>query len=369
MARSSKLNTQLRTSIRHLHGSAKSTRIILEPVIAEGQDPAAAILNPNGRYQFVGGNAGSENAFFKTDKNNFAPNVSFAYTPGFNNFLFGENKTVIRGGYRISYINDEFVASALNAGTGNAGLSTTQSALNPAGTSTALNARIGNLPTITTPVFDPDRTFAENNTGAFSFFGTVYAIDPEIQTPMVQEYSLGLQRELGFDTAFEVRYVGTRSKNLLRAIDLNQINIRTNGFLADFNRARSNFLLTGNAACTTAGCQPLTVFPNLGSGGLLTNATIQANLVNGTPADLAFTYITNGLAGTVPFLANPNTGVADLLGNFGRFNYNSLQVEVRRRFAQGFQLQANYTFSKNLTNSQGAQTNGTGDTQTVSTRC
>ncbi len=51
------------------------------------------------------------------------------------------------------------------------------------------------------------------------------------------------------------------------------------------------------------------------------------------------------------------------MSNTGEFNYNSAQVEVRRRFSQGLQLQANYTFSKNLTKSQRAQTNATGDTQ------
>ncbi len=351
-----------------IYGALRNPQgLFLEPAIADGQDPVAAILNPNGRYQFIGGNAGKENQFFKTDKNNFAPNVSFAYSPGssrgFGRYLLGENRTTIRGGYRISYINDEFVASANNAGVGNAGLGTSVAALNPLTGTTALNARIGNLPTITAPPFVTNRTFADNNTAAFNFFGTVYAIDPEIQTPSVQEYSLGIQRELGFNTALEIRYVGSRSTNLLRAIDANQIDIRSNGFLADFNRARSNFLLTGNASCTTAGCQTLTVFPNLAGGGLLTNPAITGPLVAGTPADLATLYVTNGLAGTVRFLPNPNTGVADLLGNFGNSRYNSLQVEVRRRFSQGLQLQANYTFAKNLTNSQGAQTNGVGDTQ------
>jgi hypothetical protein len=97
----------------------------------------------------------------------------------------------------------------------------------------------------------------------------------------------------------------------------------------------------------------LTVFPNLGSGGLLTNATITGQLVAGTPADLAIIYIQNNLAGSVRFLPNPNTGVVDLLTNGAIFNYNSLQVDVRRRFTQGFSLSANYTFSKNLTDAQG----------------
>ncbi|MBX5479533.1 MAG: hypothetical protein IRZ19_10735, partial [Pyrinomonas methylaliphatogenes] len=80
---------------------------------------------------------------------------------------------------------------------------------------------------------------------------------------------------------------------------------------------------------------------------------IQSQLRNGTPADLAIIYITNGLTGNVRFLPNPNTGVADLLDNSGRARYNSLQVEVRRRFAKGFFFQANYTFQKTLTDAPG----------------
>lgn len=343
--------------------------LFFEPVIADGTDPRVAILDPNGRYQFIGGNAGEKNLFYKADKNNFSPNVSLAYSPrsssGFGKYLLGEGKTVFRGGYRLGYINDELFKSAGNAGVGNAGLLQNVAALNPLTGTTALNVRIDNLPTITAPVFNPNRTFALNNAAANNF-GTVYAIDPNVKAPRVQEFNVGIQREIGFNSVLEVRYVGTRSRDLLRAIDLNQVDIRSNGFLTDFNRARSNFLLTGNAGCTptqNAGCQTLTVFPNLASGGLLTNATITGQLVAGTPADLAIIYIQNALAGNVRFLPNPNTGVVDFLGNSGFSNYDSAQVELRRRFSQGLLIQANYTFSKNLTNSQGAQTNGTGDTQ------
>ncbi len=342
--------------------------LFFEPVIAEGTDPVAAILDPNGRYQFVGGNAGKANTFYKGDKNNFSPNISIAYSPrsssGLGKFLLGEGKTVFRGGYRISYINDELFKSTGNAGVGNAGL--LQNVAATSGGSVALNARINNLPTITAPVFNPNRTFALNNAAANNF-GTVYAIDPDVRAPRVQEFNVGFQREIGFNSVLEIRYVGTRSRDLLRAVDLNQIDIRSNGFLDDFNRARANFILTGNARCTTAGCQPLTVFNNLGTlngnvGGL-NNATITGLLVAGTPGDLATTYVQNNLQGSVRFLANPNTGVVDFLANSGFSNYDSAQIELRRRFSQGFLLQANYTFSKNLTNSQGAQTNATGDTQ------
>jgi hypothetical protein len=338
--------------------------LVLEPVVAGGQSIEEAILNPNGQTNFVGGIAGG-NKFFKTDKNNFAPILSVAYSPNFESGwlkkLFpSDGKTVIRGGYRMSYVNDEFVRGADNALSGNPGLSVGANAINPVTGTTALNARFSNLPGITAPQLVVPRTYAFNNSvaGGGGLFGTVFAIDPTLQVPRTQEYNISFEREIGFQMALELRYVGGRSDNLIRGVDLNQIDIRSNGFLEDYIRARNNFLLTGNAACVSAGCQTLTVFPKLGSGGLLTNATIQAGLVSGAAADLAVTYITNNLAGTVPFRANPNAGAVDLLKNAAKYRYNSFQAELRKRFSNGLYFQANYTFQKTLTDSSGlGQTN------------
>jgi len=52
-------------------------------VVTGGMNPSAALLNPSGTFDFVGGNAGSAGQFFKSDKNNFAPNIGFAYSPNF----------------------------------------------------------------------------------------------------------------------------------------------------------------------------------------------------------------------------------------------------------------------------------------------
>ena len=96
--------------------------------------------------------------------------------------------------------------------------------------------------------------------------GQFLRFDPDLQTPRVDEYSFGMQREFGANV-LEIRYAGNRSKNLWRGIDLNQIDILSNGFLADFNRARANLVLTGNPACTTAtnaGCQAAYGFPEFG---------------------------------------------------------------------------------------------------------
>ncbi|MBK9316379.1 MAG: carboxypeptidase regulatory-like domain-containing protein [Acidobacteria bacterium] len=328
-------------------------------VVMQG-DPKAAVLNPNGTYNYLGTNTGVEGQFHNTDKNNFAPVLSFAWSPNVSNsmakrLLGGGGAFVVRGGYRMSYLNDQLITALNNAAVGNAGLGATSSAALNAANQPALNARLTALPGITPPSVIVPRTFAQNNSAAFGNFGTAFGLDPDIQSPRVQEYNFGLQREFGAN-AVEIRYVGGRSDNLWRGFDFNQLDITTNGFAADFNRARANLVLTNNPACTTAqnaGCQPLTVFPNLAGGGLLTNATVRNQLINGTPADLALIYIQNALLGTVEFRPNPNTGVADLLTNGAFYRYNALQAEYRRRPTKGLAIQANYTFSKNLTNGIG----------------
>ncbi|HEV7698843.1 MAG TPA: hypothetical protein VGO43_01295, partial [Pyrinomonadaceae bacterium] len=339
--------------------------LFLEPKL--GSDPVASVLDPNGTYQFVGGNAGKKGYFTKPDRNNFGPVVSFAWVPGgmgMLNRLFGEKKTVIRGGVRIGYVNDEYIKSAVNAGVGNAGLSATANALSPlTGASGFLNDRAsGSLtPPTALAYIKPPFTYATNNARATNF-GTVFAIDPNLQVERETEINIGLQRELGWDTVFEIRYVGTRSNSLVRTIDYNQVDIRNNGFGADYIRALGNARLcdAANAAtpgsCLTgskfngaiAGSQVLTVIPNLLPAGqaLFTSA----NLALGTPADLAITLVQGANTGTVKFLANPNTGVANVLANGGKLRYNALQTEIRRRFTNGWALNANYTFQKILTN-------------------
>ncbi len=335
--------------------------------VAQGPNPSvrAAIMNSTGVYNFVGSNLG-DNRFFNPDKNNFAPNISFAWSPNFEKSkilrgLFpGGGKTVIRGGFSVSYVNDEFVRSADNALSGNQGLTQGVSA-------SGLNQRLSTFTSpIAVPAFSVPRTFAQNNALAANF-GTVYAIDPDIQVPGVRQWNIGIQRELGWKTAFEIRYVGNRSNNLVRGLDFNEVNITTNGWLDDFLRARANMAAsggsTGNPVCTTTGCVPLTILNNTTLFGpnavaLLANSTIKNAIWLGNPADLAITYINNptlySASGTSNFfLPNPGTGVVDYITNSAISKYNSLQLEVRRRFSDGLYFQANYTLQKTLTDAPG----------------
>src|SRR5262249_43917404 len=135
-------------------GLKQNNGLALEVVIPKGTDPVQAILNPNGAYNYIGGNAGEENQFYKTDKNNFAPVISVAWAPKnwgrFGKYAFGEGaQTVLRGGYRQSYLNDQMITALNNAAIGNVGLGTTNiNAINPNTGNTALNARLNALPAI-----------------------------------------------------------------------------------------------------------------------------------------------------------------------------------------------------------------------------
>ncbi len=346
------LRYELYSPIREPNG------LILEPVFG-GQDVRTAILNPNGTYDFVGVN-GNGNNFFKWDKNNFAPIVSFAWSPTFKsgllNSLFpGEGRTVFRGGYRRSFVNDEFIRSADNALSGNAGLTL--------GLTTSGSFRIPTAPTFAAPPLTVPRSYAANNAAAANF-GTVFAIEPNLQVPSTDEINIGMERELGWKTALEVRFVHGQSNNLIRGLDLNQVNIFNNGFYADVLRARNNIKLYGNAQvnCTISvarpDCQPLQVLNQAPfNTSIFGNPLGFSNTINpiraGDVGQLAFVYLSTFGVGNTPLLNNRNTGVADLITNQSKYRYNALQMEIRRRFSDGLTFQANYTFQKNLTDSPG----------------
>jgi hypothetical protein len=145
----------------------------------------------------------------KNDKNNFAPRLGFAYTPTFLKSIFGENKTVLRGGYGMFY--DAFFTNISNNGAGTspnafgysvtAGDDSTRGALNPLGLVNAATAT-------------PDPTASVNSVG------------PNFRNPMVHQWNFNVQRELPLGMKAEVAYVGTRGERLW----LNeQINPKING--------------------------------------------------------------------------------------------------------------------------------------------
>ncbi|NWG14565.1 MAG: hypothetical protein HXY20_13645, partial [Acidobacteria bacterium] len=214
------------------------------------------------------------------------------------------------------------------------------------------------LPAVPVPVFKVPRTFSENyQLNPFTAFGLP---DPDLRTPYVQQWSLGIQREIR-GAVLEARYVGNHSTKMFRAYNLNPVELRTNGFLEDFLRARSNGNLARQAVGffdpnynpQIPGSQPLAVFPNLVLGGLLNHPIVRSLIDTGEAGQLGFVYHVNGLSGPVAFYRNPVSVASNVVTNYSNVTYNALQIDVQRRARRGFAFQANYTWARVLSDSNG----------------
>ena len=340
---------------------------LFHPTAAAGPPPGIATLD------FVSGKTGKE--LFKDDWNNFAPFVGVAWSPNFKGgvfkALFGSaGKSSIRAGYSISYLHDGFtvISNALGTGVTNPGL--IQNVANTTPTGTLSGAVTLNPNPFVMPLTD------KQNFDASSFNG-LWAINPNLKVPWVGQWNVGFEREIFKNTALEVRYVGNHAYDVYRASDINEVNIFENGFLQEFLNAQTNLLLNGGASFAdpahggVAGTIPLPILGKFFTGfannstsawassGFISN--LQNNNVGSFANTLAFsnTYKANRQSATIGlpanfFVANPNAAFAVQLDNSSFSNYHSLQVEFRRRFSQGLQFQADYTFSKSLTDASGA---------------
>ncbi len=196
-------------------------------------------------------------------------------------------------------------------------------------------------------------------------------------TPYVLDWGLGIQRELPKKFTIETRYVGNHAVKQYRSLEhqrarhqqqrrrlqdspstaQNNYNINVkNGVTSNF----SNNNLPGQVATPIldklfAG---LAATSGYGSAGFITNLTqnnlyTMFNTIRTNP-----TYRTNvmganalGASNGLPlnfFTANPWATAAFQTNNAGWSMYDGLEVEVRRRFSNGFFLLANYSFSKVL---------------------
>jgi len=346
----------------------------------------------------VSGNTGKQ--LYNDDWNNFAPFIGIAWSPdfksGFLHTIFGSpGRSSIRMGYSISYLHDGFtvISNALGTGVTNPGLIQTRQIFptaGPSGTITSTSVTLTPNPFVI-PVSDQANILANPGNGVTLGNG-LWAIDPNLKIPYVQQWNAGFEREIFPNTALEVRYVGNHAVKVWRAVDFNEVNIFENGFLNEFINARRNYdiyvatnpncAVSGNAAnpCRFGnsglpGQVNLPIFGNLFNGFSATstsgfaNSTFITDLTRNDVALLASrlaftsTYRTNRetFFPSNFFVANPNAAFARWLSNDSMSNYHALEVEVRRRFSAGLQFQADYTFSKAMTDAPGALGNNQSD--------
>ncbi|MBZ5585805.1 MAG: TonB-dependent receptor [Acidobacteriia bacterium] len=324
--------------------------LYLAPVL-ENNDARATVMDPNAVLDFIGKSSGRP--FYNADKNNFAPNVGFAWTP------FPARGLTVRGGYMMAYVNDNVITTVRNSVTTAAGLSSAPLMTNQ-------TALLANPPTVQTPVYKVPRTLADNY--AMSATSAVGIPSPNLVTPYVHQWNFTVQQEVK-GVVLAAHYIGNKGSDLLRAIDYNQVLYNANGFLADFLRAQGNANLSEGAGKgfigaynpAIAGSQQLTVFPLLTNAGNIASASSVLNstyLRQGNIGEMANYYMTQHTNGSVNFYTNPNVQGANVVVNGGSSIYHSVQLEATKRFARGLQAQFSYTFAKGLGNTAGdGQTN------------
>lgn len=144
------------------------------------------------------------------DNNNFGPAFGFAWSPryksGVLNKLFGEDKSVWRGGYQVSY--DTFFNNLLSniaADSPNA-LSATTVGASGRGTANFFPTAIPSVARVPTPLDTQNSVFS-----------------PDLRNPYTQRFSLELQRQLPGKFILDTSYVGSLGRKLFVTEDINPI--------------------------------------------------------------------------------------------------------------------------------------------------
>jgi hypothetical protein len=135
-------------------------------------------------------------------------------------------------------------------------------------------------------------------------------VQPDMQTPTVITYSLRIEQELSPNTSLSIGYVGSHGYHELIGVDANA---------------------PMPVVCPASPCP--TNFPNTAAWGALA----------GTPVPAGTFFIAPGTKKPNPALANTWTWFSE-----GTSSYNSLQVDLKRRFSHGLTVRGVYTLSKSL---------------------
>jgi hypothetical protein len=241
-------------------------------------DPAQAVtLDASGNFIVSGSGdrfngiifAGDNSPYGRRVQSNeygtIGPRFGFAYN------IFGNNKTIIRGGVGV-YYDRTLVGIVEQNAFANPFFSQRVSLDSTSGSPMSINNPSAGVASTAIPVL------------------TLTSTGDPFKPPQTLQYNLAIQRELMSNTFIEIAYVGSQGRNLLR-----QVNV---------NAPLPRFQRTGNVTANRNFFRPFKGFAN----------------INERRTD-------------------------------AESNYNSGQMTLTRRFANGLQFGAVYTFSKNITDS------------------
>ncbi len=325
---------------------------------------------------------------YNTDYGDVAPRAALAWNPSYDSGafgkLFGQKKTVIRGGFGIYYSRlsseDSVVSPGLTAGfssTVTTGLTTCAVSGSPgsncspsASANPALSAfRLGvdgNVPIPTYPATASSPYVPAGNFSELISFG----VDPYIKNPRIYKTDFTFQRDLGRGTILELGWNGAYGRDLFANVGLgaSPFMFKDNTSGQTFGQAYdsvANQLRAGQGVTsqpwfenqlpgvgTANGFGSTTAFLANREASFFTTGLV-SNLFNSTSSSQPGL---NTLRGRLGLPAYNETQVNELLDvvNLGWSNYNALMVTLRRT-GTNFTFDFNYTFSKSLDTAQGVQ--------------
>jgi hypothetical protein len=239
-----------------------------------------------------------------TDWNNFQPRLGFAYLL--------KQKTVIRGGWGIYYVNPGNEYRQFS------GFSQSTGVIN--------SLDQGRTPIVPNLINNPFPGGVEvpvgSSRGLETFLGRGFSfVGDGFKVPYVHQFSFGFQRELPWDSKIEISYVGSRTIDLQTNRPFNEPDLAL--------RQRCNLLEGG----TPAFCDER--LPNPFQG-------IEA--FRGTNHFSQTTLTRFDLSRPLPHFG----GLTQQTRNDGKIWYNSLQVTYEKRASKGLNVTATYTLSKQI---------------------
>jgi hypothetical protein len=266
-------------------------------------------ISPKGAVEYAG-LGGNPTHVGNYNSNKFSPRVGVAYQ------LNG--KTILRGGYGIFWAPQIALGAPINT-LGYAATTSYTGSVNSLGqpVSTLTNPFPGGL-------IQP----TGNSLGTSSGLGQSFSlVDPNAKSPMVQQYSFDIQRELPMGIAMELGYVGSHTTNLTLG----------SGSL-DINALNPSYFAQGATALNASVSNP---FYGLVSSGTLSGKTVPAYQL------------------LRPYSAYQNVNL--IYNSQDKATYNSMVIKAQKRLSKGLTFLSSFTWSRNMdesNNTAGNSLNG-----------